>query len=225
MAHIIAAAPQDYTISISGLLLMDSPWLLPGRSLDQDLPKAALFGAPELVRKSLDNVHKILYDWQVPQWYGAGEGTRKASWRIRGRKLEAPPAQALYRALSGEWKPVPYEREYKEPAPIEIPEDEKDTAIPPEAERTPTLPPPPAVLFRSVDVCPTAGRSTKRARVDQFRDEPLLGWDGCYNRDMIRAVIEARSHHYDIFNSRNTKEITQSVRDAIQILESFTLEK
>ncbi|KND86908.1 hypothetical protein TOPH_08466 [Tolypocladium ophioglossoides CBS 100239] len=206
MSHIIASSADSFGISIEGMLMMDSPWLVPGRDLPVGTPQPALIGIPDLVRKSLDNCERMLYHWELPQW---GEGTNKeATFSLKGAQRTVPSGSVLYRTLKGDWRPVKRKVQHK-----------LDELA---AQKTPPIKAPTTVMLRSVVPAPTKGSSGKPCRVDQFRDEPLLGWDGRYNSDMIRVVMEASSHHYDLFNLQHVKEVTETIRDAIEILETAT---
>ncbi|KAK4095471.1 hypothetical protein Purlil1_267 [Purpureocillium lilacinum] len=204
MAHMIASSPASFEISIDGILMMDSPWLVAGRDLPIGTPQPALIGIPDLVRKSLDNCERMLYHWELPQW---GRSSGKAfKFSAGNEKFETQPGTVLYRSLKGDWRAV--ERTVSH----ELTEQQ--------ALQTPPSGPPPAVMLRSVIPAPTKGSSGKPCRVDQFRDELLLGWDGKYNTDMIHAVLEARSHHYDMFNQLYVDEVTETIKEAIQIIET-----
>ncbi|OAQ90549.1 Amt4 [Purpureocillium lilacinum] len=183
MAHMIASSPASFEISIDGILMMDSPWLVAGRDLPIGTPQPALIGIPDLVRKSLDNCERMLYHWELPQW---GRSSGKAfKFSAGNEKFETQPGTVLYRSLKGDWRAV--ERTVSH----ELTEQQ--------ALQTPPSGPPPAVMLR---------------------DELLLGWDGKYNTDMIHAVLEARSHHYDMFNQLYVDEVTETIKEAIQIIET-----
>ncbi|KAJ6441486.1 isochorismatase family domain-containing protein [Purpureocillium lavendulum] len=205
MSHIIATSPESFGIAIDGILMMDSPWLVAGRDLPIGTPQPALIGIPDLVRKSLDNCERMLYHWELPQW-GLGSD-RSFTFSSGKQSLEIPPGTVLYRSLKGDWRPV--ERKGRH----ELTEQQ--------THQTPPSGPPPTVMLRSVVPAPTKGSSGKPCRVDQFRDELLLGWDGRYNSEMIHAVMEARSHHYDMFNQLHVEEITDTIKLAIEILETI----
>ncbi|RYP76038.1 hypothetical protein DL769_003695 [Monosporascus sp. CRB-8-3] len=69
---------------------------------------------------------------------------------------------------------------------------------------------------------PTTGNWIRR-QTDEFRDDPLLGWEQSY-LSFIKAVLELDSDHYGIFNKYNRKHmqhVTSQVKAALEILESL----
>ncbi|KAK3685293.1 Alpha/Beta hydrolase protein [Podospora appendiculata] len=200
------AADTWSTIKVTGLLLIDSPYLLPGCKLPPGVPPPDLAGIPDLVLISLANCEAMLETWELPTWDKAAFEGRDVRFTARGRSFNIAPGNVVYKPLEGDWKTVA----------VKAQQIQDDNRIHQGSFGSPQLPP--AVMLRSVDRAPVKGAdSGKPCRVDMFRDEPLLGWDTRYP-SFIKAVMEARSHHYDMFNGKNIKQVTAQINEALEIL-------
>ncbi|KAH7042807.1 esterase-like protein [Macrophomina phaseolina] len=199
MARMLAAKPSSSRISVAGLLIIDSPFHIPWSAFPAPVSAASLPGLPDLVRKSLDNCDGLLASWQLPEWDGdAG----------RGRELRCaaaatiPPVSVLYTPLRRERTLVAVQPFPAGAAPL----------------RQDGVAPPPGVLLRCVERVPSEEPRGPPCRVDYFRDELVLGWDGRHP-EFIKAVFDVDSHHYNIFDFKKVKQVTAQLNEALTILE------
>ncbi|KAK3328122.1 Alpha/Beta hydrolase protein [Cercophora scortea] len=205
IARVLAADPSS-TIKVTGLLLIDSPYLLPGYKLPPGVPPPDLVGIPDLVLTSLANCEAMLETWELPTWDGATFEGRHVRFTARGRSFNVAPGNVLYKPLEGDWKTVA----------VKDQQVQQDNRCHQGSSGPVQLPL--AVMLRSIERAPVKGDDAgKPCRVDMFRDEPLLGWDTRYPF-FIKAVIEAKSHHYDMFNGNNIKQLTAQINEALEIL-------
>lgn len=166
-------------IFVSGLVLIDSPYHIPWSKLDQSISEPEMDGTPFLVQKSLDNCDALLRTWELPQWEGPACDGHAVRFTHAGSSVRLPPGQVLYKPLQGEWQSMDARTFHH----AEKPEN--------------PVAPPPAVMVRCVECAPTKDAAGP-CRIDLFREERILGWDGNYP-DFIKAVIEADAQHFNIF--------------------------
>ncbi|KAL2864982.1 Alpha/Beta hydrolase protein [Aspergillus lucknowensis] len=84
---------------------------------------------------------------------------------------------------------------------------------------TVTASPPPALLLRCTNPVPT--KEPDPCRVDLFRDEPLLGWDGRYP-DFIKAVVEIDAHHFNVFELSKVVQATARLNEGLAMLDRLS---
>jgi hypothetical protein len=118
--------------------------------------------------------------WELPTWDGPLYEGKSVGFKVGGKAFTVPAGQVLYKPLREEWRTMEiggFQHKHIPPEPIS---------------------PPPAVMMQCIGRAPTKNMSKDPCRVDIFREEPLLGWDGRYP-DFIKAVIVADAHHFNIF--------------------------
>lgn len=179
-------------ITVEGLLLIDSPYHVALCRQPPSNVSPNFDGLPDLVRKSLDNCDVLLDKWDLPQWTGPAYGGKTVRFNVGGERYSLQDGSVLYKPLREDWR-VKKTR----------------TFLQNETAEQPAIPPP-AVIVRCVGKTPTKTVSSEPCRVDRYRDEPFLGWDGNYP-SFIKAAIDTDTHHYNIFDFAHVRHQSASV--------------
>lgn len=237
MARVIASDPASYSISVAGLLIIDSPYHIARSKITVPTSKAELPGLPALVEKSFDNCDDMLQDWDLPSWDSpdGGGGCTDAQFTVGGKTFRVPNGEVLRKPansdpLDNNWETVavkPYKMDPRSNTP--------GTGA--------AGSPPPAVLLRCIKRAKPKSNlgdrhglsqgqgqghngDTPGCLVDLFRHETLLGWEARYP-DFIKAVIDVDADHYNLFERTDTvglERVTAQILKALEILDSMHIE-
>lgn len=188
MARMLAV-DRGANIMVKGMILIDSPFHIPLKSIVMETSKPALPTLPELVQKSFDNCEGLLNTWQLPTWSDAAFKGRVSCMKIDGQASNVLPGHVLYKPLHGSAGVTEASLCPLRPA---IADDMASDSV--------AVIPPTSVLLRCVEPVSSID-STKPARVDIFRDKVVLGWSEHYP-EFIKAVIDVDAHHYNLFEYR-----------------------
>ncbi|KAL4982160.1 Alpha/Beta hydrolase protein [Aspergillus falconensis] len=198
IAHKLAAAaakdPSSCDLTVTGLVLVDAAYHIPWSKLQGPNPDPELGPVPELIRKSFSNCSGLLDNWELPTWDDPSLGGEAIH---RDHCAAGDTDQVLYKSLREDWRVLDCGRHH-----------DKVTASPP-----------PALLLRCTHPVPT--KETDPCRVDLFRDEPLLGWDGRYP-DFIKAVVETDAHHFNVFEFSKVVQATARLNEGLAVLERLS---
>ncbi|RYP90231.1 hypothetical protein DL770_003652 [Monosporascus sp. CRB-9-2] len=206
MARMLADDPSA-SLSITGFLIIDSPYHIAKSNLTIATSDPKLEGIPDLVLRSFDNCDNMLKEWDLPSWDGPAGGGKGAKLRIAGQNFTLQPGSVLYKPLGGDWKPINTRRyQYAEPGehPVSAP---------------------PGVMIRCTRRTEKMeGSGPEPALDDLYRDEVLLGWEGNYP-DFLKAVIDVDDDHFSIFDANNrdkARDLTLQVNACLEILDSLS---
>lgn len=184
---------------------MDSPFHIPWSKLQSVTVAEPSFASfPELVQKSLEQCHQLLDMWELPTWEGPTCNGQEVYVALNERDFSVGPEQVLYKPLKGEWTV----REAK----VFNHEINSDTDTDSESGHhsgfsRPHLTPPPGIMMRCIKRSAKRDMAdTKPCRVDLYRENGILGWDGNYP-DFIKAVVDVDSDHFGMFGFDKVKII------------------
>ncbi|KAG6002743.1 hypothetical protein E4U21_002800 [Claviceps maximensis] len=250
IAHLVARKPDEYPLHIAGLLLIDSPYHIARSKVTRPYASPQLTNLPDLVQAAFASCDKMLQNWDLPRWSGAGnkdaqkqtcEFTAPGGWEFKLNQSDV-----LFKPATGgakSWSIIQIKtctEAQPEPAQEEAAEAEGAKAEAAKAEAqadaedkdksdTPPAPglPPPAVLIRCTKATKTKPESPDGVPclVDLDRAERLLGWEGRY-ADFFRAVIDVDAEHYGMFDRNNQeriKDVTARVGWALDILDGINV--
>ncbi|PNY24615.1 Uncharacterized protein TCAP_05446 [Tolypocladium capitatum] len=206
MARMLADDPS-INLSIAGCLMIDSPyhvalskWTVPATNPPRD-------GLPDLVLKSFDLSSAMLQHWDLPSWDGPACGGQDVEVGVAGRSFTLAPGTVLYKPLGGAWKPITA-RVYRH----------EETVDEPRA-------PPPAVVVRCTRSTPTPEGVSGRCRVDFYRDETLLGWEGNH-ADFVKAVFDIDDDHISVFDTYDRPKmnvLTAQLNECLEVLDGLRI--
>ncbi|GAM89312.1 hypothetical protein ANO11243_073490 [Dothideomycetidae sp. 11243] len=200
IARLLADEPAA-SITIEGLLLIDSPYHVPHTDLPEQQAEPNFDNLPPLVQKALDDCDELLDTWTLPSW---SNENRTATLTVGDKRHVLHGTEAMHRPLEGEWTPLESSADST---------DKIGTAHGPA--------PPPGVLLRCTNrVPPKDASDTAPVRVDNYRDDVLLGWRGRYPA-FIRAVVDVDADHYGIFGMAKIKQVTEKVKLGLEALEGI----
>lgn len=193
MARMLAQDPST-SLSIAGILLIDSPYHMAHATLTRSFSEPIAEGMTDLLRKSFENCEDMLKTWNLPSWEGPLGGGKEVRCRVAGRTFALRPGSVLYKAPGEDWTAVDT-RQFRH-----------------EGAAQDGVSPPPAVLIRCTRPAQTMPCSgPEPALIDLHRDETLLGWEGNYP-DFIRAVIDVDDDHYRVFDKYDEHKVSQTRR-------------
>ncbi len=178
--------------TVAGVLLIDSPFHVPQATLPR-LVEADMGDLPELVRICFSYCDDYLDTWLLPSFSGPTKGGKLLTAWAGGRSHNIAPNQVLHLTLDGNWSTRQIET-YKHDNDAEAPAGK-------------VIEPPPGVMLRGVNKSTPPPDSEYGCTIDQFRDLPLLGWEGTY-ADFIKATIDIDSAHFDMFEKSNDKRVS-----------------
>ncbi|KAK8040746.1 secondary metabolism biosynthetic enzyme [Apiospora phragmitis] len=204
MSRLLAERHEHADITISGLLLIDSPyhtpWAKNGESMDR-FPEPVLPSLPPLVKTSFKHCDKMLPSWVLPTWDGPFCGGQESRITAGGRTFQVKCGMIPHKPTDSDWVIVNRQR------------------CPLHHEPAEPSSPPPAILVRCNQYENPVNPSEHPCRVDKYRGDPLLGWEQSYHR-FIKAVIDVDSGHYGLFNAYNREQVVNTALDMLESLEA-----
>lgn len=185
IARKLVARPGS-TISVAGMLLIDSPYHPPADQIPLSDAEPLLDDLPVLVKKSFEEAERMLETWELPRWDGPACGGRPIRFSTADEDHAVPQRTALHKGLDGQWRPLPaggWKRRTEEPLEVKN-----------------SVSPPPAVMIRCVRRTPIATPDEDGTlQVDMYRQDPFLGWCSGEYPSFIQAAIDTDCGHYDVF--------------------------
>lgn len=183
MARKLAQDPSP-NITVDGFLMVDTPFHIPWNRLPTSLTEVVLDQSPEMVQKCYANLAPMLAAWELPQWEYAAGSSGPVRFDVGDISHDLPAHQMLYKALGDDkWQSLS----------AKLFANTENSAW---SHASAALPP--AVLVRCARAVPKRKQEDGISRLDIFRHEVSLGWDGRYP-NFIRAVIDTEAHHLDVF--------------------------
>lgn len=180
------AARAGSTLSVAGMLLIDSPYHPPTDQIPPSDAEPLLDDLPVLVKKSFEEAERMLETWELPRWDGPACGGRPTRFSTAGEEHTVLERTALHKGLDGQWRTLPASG-WKP-----MTGDGLGKKIP--------ASPPPAVMTRCVRRTPIATPDEDGPlQVDMYRDDPFLGWSSGEYPNFVQAAIDTDSGHYDVF--------------------------
>jgi len=218
----LLACDATSCITVSGLVLMDSPFHIPWSKLQSvSVSEPSFTKFPELVQKSLEQCHQLLDTWELPTWEGPACNGQEVYVAVDEREFCLLPGQVLYKPLKEEWvvrEARVFEYEMNSDTDTDS-ESGHRTAL-----NCPPVAPPPGIIMRCIKRSATRDISeTKPCRVDLYREKEMLGWDGNYP-DFIKAVIDVDSDHFGMFGFDKIEELTNLLNECLGVLDTLEVD-
>ncbi|KAH7025263.1 Alpha/Beta hydrolase protein [Microdochium trichocladiopsis] len=191
--------------SVSGLVLVDSPFHLPASQLTPCDAAPKLDHLPELVRKSFNIADGMLQTWELPEFDDPACGSQPVRFSVgSGRSFTVQPGTAMHKTLDGKWHVVEAKsftaaQRAEAQAPPSPPDSDSGRFSPAAALARDSSGLPPALLIRCVLPTATEGDAPEGAsQVDLYRADPYLGWGDHYH-DFIKVIVDTEESHFNVF--------------------------
>lgn len=195
-------------ITVAGLLLIDSPYHIPwavagangdarpdGRRRQQQHSQPSMDGLPPLVAKAFEQCEAMLRSWALPAWPRPACQGEDVEMTAGGRRHRVRCGTILYKPNGADWTTVDRPVHPRPPAPAEP----RGCA------------PPPGVILRCTKRKESADGPDRPCRIDEFRDDCLLGWEKGY-ASLFKAAMEIDSDHYGVFDKYDRKHVSAGRR-------------
>lgn len=205
MARILAEEDtrKGDSIKVVGLLLIDSPYHIPWDAAGPDgdarsgvqrqqHSQPSVEDLPPLVATAFEQCENMLRSWALPAWPRPACQGADVEVTADGRRHRVRCGTILYKPHgAGEWTTVERPVHPRLAAPAE-----------PHG-----CAPPPGVMLRCIRRKESADGPDRPCRIDEFRDDCLLGWEKGY-ASFVKATMEIDSDHYGVFDKYDRKHVS-----------------
>lgn len=203
MARLLAEEDNQRNdrITVAGLLLIDSPYHIPWAKSEKEgdacsvgqrqLSRPRTGDLPPLVAKAFEHCEAMLCSWALPTWSCPARRGEDVQMTAGGRNYHVKCGTILYKPNEGNWTTV-------------------DRPVHPLFLGTlcsNDYAPPPGVILRCTKHKESEDGPDKPCRIDEFRDDCLLGWEKGY-ASLVKAVMEIESDHYGVFDKYDRKHVS-----------------
>nr|POF15969.1 hypothetical protein CFP56_79558 [Quercus suber] len=206
IARILADTPRA-TISVAGLVLIDSPYHVPWSTLPPDTSDLDIGDVPALVQKAFELSDAMLEFWTLPDWDGPSGGGQTVHLTVEKEDFAVNTGHVLYRPLTGGYQLLETKGRQQQP---------------PTPAATKGITPPPGIIIRCVRPTPTKDTSHGLNALDIYREDPMLGWDR-EHPIFLKAVFDVDAHHFDVFGFDKTALLSQHLDQGLKLLDSLSM--